>query len=315
MIPAYNAGQYLRDAIASAFEQTRVPDEIIVVDDCSTDDTAQIVRDFPDSDQRIRFLCTPKNSGSAVARNLGIQQASGEFIALLDADDLWLPDHVATVAGLLEGCEQAALAFSLTEAFGDKHWTWPLYISAHEPVGCFWECLRRTIVPQMNIIARRSALLSIGGYRPDLRQTQDFDLCLRLSYKYKFICTDRVTTRYRRHQNSITARNPFKALGGEYISRHLFWKENHGAMEAEMRERLEHEIRDIWAASVRETWDCGDLAALSFHLSQHDFVTGSDDLYNSWTKRRRFFHLKTVWASFPAPLKGLIQTAVRPIVG
>jgi glycosyltransferase involved in cell wall biosynthesis len=315
IIPAYNAGQYLREALESVFQQTRVPDEVIVVDDCSTDNTVQVVRDFEAPGKRIRLLSTPKNSGSAIARNLGIREASGELIALLDADDLWLPEHVATVAGLLEGCEEAALAFSLTEAFGDKEWTWPLYITAHEPVWCFWECLRRTIVPQMNIVARRAALLSIGGYRPDLRQTQDFDLCLRLSYKYKFICTDKVTTRYRRHPESITARNPFKALGGEYISRHLFWKENHAAMDADTRQRLEREVRDVWAANVRETWDLGDLPALSFHLSQHDFVAGSDDLYKSWTKRRRLFRLKSAWASCPAPLRGLIQLAVKPIVG
>lgn len=315
LIPAYNAAPFLRDALASVFQQTRVPDEVIVVDDCSSDNTVQLVRDFPDPDKRIKLLSTPKNSGSAIARNLGIQAATGELIALLDADDLWLPEHVATVAGLLEGCEEAALAFSLTEAFGDKEWTWPLYIPAHQPVWCFWECLRRTIVPQMNIVARRSALLAVGGYRPDLRQTQDFDLCLRLAYKYKFICTDKVTTRYRRHADSITARNPFKALGGEYISRHLFWKENHASMDPEMRERLERELRDIWMANLRDTWDSGNLPALSFHLSQHDFVAGSDDLYRSWTKRRRLFRLKSAWASFPAPLRDLIHLAVRPIVG
>jgi teichuronic acid biosynthesis glycosyltransferase TuaG len=315
VIPAYNAAQFLRNALSSVFEQTRVPDEVIVVDDCSTDNTVEVAREFAETDKRLRVLSTPKNSGSAIARNLAIKAASGDLIALLDADDLWLPHHVETVADLLERHEEAGLAFSLTEAFGDKHWTWPLYIAAHEPVWCFWECLCRTIVPQMNIVARRSALLAIGAYRPDLRQTQDFDLCLRLAYKYKFICTDEVTTRYRRHSNSITARNPFKALGGEYISRHLFWKENHASMDEALRERLEGEMRDIWAMNVRETWDSGDLPALSFHLSQHDFVSGSDDLYKSWTKRRRLFRLKSLWASFPAPLRGLIQLAVRPIVG
>lgn len=311
VIPAYNAGQFLHQALSSVLAQTRAPDEVIVVDDCSTDNTAQVVRDF--SDKRLKLLSTSKNSGSAIARNLGIREASGDLIALLDADDLWLPEHLATVAGLLEGCPEAALAFSLTEAFGDDLWTWPLYITPHEPVWCFWECLQRTIVPQMNIVARRAALLSIGGYRPDLRQTQDFDLCLRLSYKYPFICSDRVTTRYRRHPGSITARNPFKALGGEYITRHLFWKENHASMDAETAARLEREVRDIWAANVRDTWDRGDLPALSFHLSQHDFVTGSGELYQSWMKRRRLFRLKSAWASCPAPLRGLIQLAVRPI--
>jgi glycosyltransferase involved in cell wall biosynthesis len=315
VIPAYNAGQFVRDALISVARQTRVPDEVIVVDDCSTDDTAQLVRDFDYPGMRIRLLSTAKNSGSALARNLGIQAASGELIAFLDADDLWLPEHVATVGGLLAAYEEAALAFSLTEAFGDSQWIWPLYIPAHQPVRCFWECLRRTIIPQMNMVVRRSALLAVNGYRPALRQTQDFDLCLRLAYKSKFICTDKVTTRYRRHADSISARNPFAALGGEYISRHLFWTENQGSMDARVRERFDREMRDIWAANILEAWDRNDLPALSFHLSQHSFVPGSSDSYKSWRKRRSLFRLKSAWPSFPAPLRALIQIAGRPLVG
>jgi glycosyltransferase involved in cell wall biosynthesis len=312
VIPAYNAASFIGEALGSVFEQTRVPDEIIVVDDCSTDNTVQIVRSF--ADKRVKLLSTPKNSGSAIARNLAIQAATGDLIALLDADDIWLPDHCATVARLLEQCSEAALAFSLTEAFGDNRWNWPLYIDPNQPVWCFWECLRRTIVPQMNIVARRAALLDIGGYRPELRQTQDFDLCLRLSFKYRFICSDQVTTRYRRHTGSITARNPFKALGGEYISRYLFWKENHASMDAATRERFEEALCDVWIEHVREAWDRSDLPALSFHLSQHEFVTGSATLYNAWLKRRRLFRLKQAWASCPAALRNLIYTAARPIL-
>jgi glycosyltransferase involved in cell wall biosynthesis len=312
VIPAYNASRYLAQALRSVFEQTRIPDEILVVDDCSTDNTVEIVRSF--DDPRLKLLTTHKNSGSAVARNLGIQAASGDLIALLDADDIWLPNHCATVSGLLEGCDEAALAFSLTEAFGDRQWTWPQYIVANRPVRCFWECLKRTIIPQMNIVARRQALLDIGGYRPDLRQTQDFDLCLRLSYRYPVICTDQVTTRYRRHPDSITARNPFRALGGEYIARHLFWKENYRAMDAATRDRFEQVLCDIWIENVTDAWNRSDLPALSFHLSQHEFVTRSAGPYKAWMKRRRLFRLKKAWASCPAALRSLIQIALRPLV-
>lgn len=312
LIPAFNAAQFIGAALESIFEQNRPPHEIIVVDDCSTDNTAEIVRGF--TDRRLNLLTTAKNSGSAIARNLGIQAASGDFIAFLDADDLWLPHHCSTVAGLLEQHTEAALAFSRTSAFGDTHWTWPLYVEPHLPVDCFWQCLRRTIVPQMNVIARRTALLEVGGYRPELRQTQDFDLFLRLAYRHKFVCTDQVTTQYRRHAGSITARNPFKALGGEYISRHLFWQENHASMDEQTRERFEQVLSEIWLGHVREAWDKCDVQALSFHLSQHDLVAGSQPLYASWKKRKRLVGLKKAWESLPTALRSLVYTAVRPLV-
>lgn len=311
VIPAYNGGPFIREALCSVFEQTRVPDEIIVVNDCSTDNTVEIVRSF--ADKRLRLVSTAKNSGSAVARNIGIHEASGDLIAFLDADDIWLPQHCATVAPLLEQHAAAALAFSRTEAFGDDSWTWRPYIHADEPVWCFWNCLQFTIVPQMNVVARRTTLLEIGGYRPELRQAQDFDLCLRLAFKHRFICSHQVTTRYRRHPGSITASNPFRALSSEYTARYLFWKENHASMEPADCQRLEETLRDIWLEHVRSAWHLNDFDALCFHLKQHELVPGSAALYRAWMKKRRFFSLKKAWASCPAPVRAALNTALRPL--
>ena len=165
VIPTYNVAAFVHDTLESAISQTREPDEIIVIDDCSTDDTVQVIRSI--SDPRIRLLSTGVNAGSAVARNIGIATANNEYIAFLDGDDLWRADHCAEVAGLLDRFPATVLAFSMTDAFGTENWQWKPVIPENEPVNCFWECVPRTVVPQMSVIARRTAsdghrLLSAG---------------------------------------------------------------------------------------------------------------------------------------------------------
>ncbi len=90
VIPAYNAGRYIGRAIDSVLAQTRPAEEIIVVDDGSTDNTAEIAGAYGD---RIRFI-RQENAGASVARNTGIAAATGNWIAFLDADDEWLPEKL-----------------------------------------------------------------------------------------------------------------------------------------------------------------------------------------------------------------------------
>ncbi len=101
IIPVYNGENYLAKAIESVLAQTYSPHEIIVIDDGSTDSSAEIARRFP-----VRLITRP-NGGISAARNSGIDVSQGEFIALLDADDLWLPDKSALQVQALE--QDAAL--------------------------------------------------------------------------------------------------------------------------------------------------------------------------------------------------------------
>ena len=90
VIPAYNAEQHIGRAIDSVLAQTRPADEIIVIDDGSTDATAEVIRSFGD---RVTLI-QQKNAGVSVARNTGIEAATGDWIAFLDADDEWLPEKL-----------------------------------------------------------------------------------------------------------------------------------------------------------------------------------------------------------------------------
>src|SRR5688572_23399136 len=99
--PAYNAEKFLAATIGSVLKQTERDFEMLVVDDGSTDDTATIAGWFAARDHRVRLI-RQSNAGSAEARNTAVAQAQGEFFALLDSDDLWMPGFLATHLAILE---------------------------------------------------------------------------------------------------------------------------------------------------------------------------------------------------------------------
>ncbi|HOQ05714.1 MAG TPA: glycosyltransferase family A protein [Anaerohalosphaeraceae bacterium] len=189
IIPAYNNEQHLSRAIHSVLAQSRPPDEIIVVDDGSTDRTAEAAAAFGEKIRCIR----QDNRGPGAARNTGIRAASGEWVAFLDADDEWLPDKLAVQTELLRRHPQL-------------QWTCGNYIE------CLCESGRQApALPEQRILAvlnggqispdylktcaedltghtdtmliRRSVLLEAGGFS-DLRRFEDLDLWLRIAYRH-----------------------------------------------------------------------------------------------------------------------------------
>ncbi|MBW6507629.1 MAG: glycosyltransferase family 2 protein [Rhodobacteraceae bacterium] len=110
IIPAWNAARYLPEAVASVQAQSRPVDEIIVVDDGSTDDTAKVAASLPN----VRLICQ-KNSGVGAARNAGITAATGDFLAFNDADDLWTPDKIALQMAAFEADPTLDLCFAMME--------------------------------------------------------------------------------------------------------------------------------------------------------------------------------------------------------
>lgn len=100
VIPAYNARNYLAQTLQSVIDQTHRALEIVIVDDGSTDDTASICRHFAASDPRIRIVST-ENRGVAAARNTGIEASKSDYIAFLDADDLWHRTYIERMLSAL----------------------------------------------------------------------------------------------------------------------------------------------------------------------------------------------------------------------
>lgn len=102
IVPNYNSEKFIKETLDSVLAQTYQNWEMFVVDDCSTDGSVEIIRSYAEKDARIRLVLREKNSGVANVRNAGIQLANGEYIALLDSDDVWTADKLARQVSLLQ---------------------------------------------------------------------------------------------------------------------------------------------------------------------------------------------------------------------
>lgn len=111
IMPAYNAMEFLESSVRSVLQQTFRDYELILVDDVSMDDTRDMIRKLASEDSRIRPLFLEENKGSAGARNMALQRASGRIIMFLDSDDIWLPEKMASQLAFMEE-KQAPVVFS-----------------------------------------------------------------------------------------------------------------------------------------------------------------------------------------------------------
>ena len=121
--PAYNCSETIGETIESVMGQTYRNWEMIIVDDCSADNTVDVVSDYVKKDERIKLMRLEKNSGSAAARNTAIQNAKGRFIALLDSDDMWKPEKLERQLAFMteKGYSFSFTAYDVFRASSDKH--------------------------------------------------------------------------------------------------------------------------------------------------------------------------------------------------
>jgi glycosyltransferase involved in cell wall biosynthesis len=190
VVPSYNASRHIREALESVLGQTYSSFEVIVVDDGSKDDTAAIVADYSRRDSRIRLVSQP-NSGVGAARNRGMAEASGEFIAPLDADDIWYPEKLEKQVGSLERHgKEWGLGYCWSKSINERgEASLPL---AHWPIRgkAFYALIYRNIIGNASVpLFRTSAVREIGGYRTRAEQggvqgCEDWDLTLRMAAKY-----------------------------------------------------------------------------------------------------------------------------------
>lgn len=116
--PTYNSSNYISQTIDSVLNQTYQNWEMIIIDDCSSDETFSIISKFASEDSRIKVFKLDENSGAGVARNLAIQQASGNYIAFLDADDLWKPEKLEKQIGFMQE-QKIPFTFSFYETMDE----------------------------------------------------------------------------------------------------------------------------------------------------------------------------------------------------
>lgn len=186
VIPTYNRAAVLRRAVDSVFAQSWLIAgrdlEVIVVNDGSQDDTAAIVlKEYP----LVTYLYQ-ENTGVSSARNLGIQSAKGEWVALLDSDDEWLPHKLERQFALLES---SGLKVCHTEEIWIRNGKRVNQMRKHAKTGgwIFHQCLPLCAMSPSSIIIHRSVFEQLGGFDESLPACEDYDLWLRLSARYEVV--------------------------------------------------------------------------------------------------------------------------------
>lgn len=214
IIPAYNAERTILETIKSVQEQTFSDFEIIVINDGSKDKTVEIVQSI--KDDRIKIF-SYENGGLCTARNRGISHATGEFIAFLDADDLWTPDKLELQLTLLKQHPEAGVAYS---------WTCFMDVDEQEKISlilpssfdtfapsdtCAGNVYQRLLISNFvhsgsSTLVRREAIASVGGFDPACGGSADWDYWLRLSRNWSFVVVPKPQVLYRRASGSMSSK-------------------------------------------------------------------------------------------------------------
>ena len=181
IIPVYNGAKFVDRAIRSAQTQTTSVTEILVIDDCSTDQTVSVVESIARDDSRVRLLRNERNSGPAHSRNYALKQTQTPIAAFLDADDLWLPEHAGHLARAFGAFPSASVAY--TDDVLDVHLQGTIPGNGaieifHNPVPVF---LDENPIAQSAAAVRVADILRIGAYSEGARYAEDYGLWMRMA--------------------------------------------------------------------------------------------------------------------------------------
>ncbi|MGC4042588.1 MAG: glycosyltransferase [Armatimonas sp.] len=234
IIPAYNAASYLERTVRSVLSQTRPPDEILIVDDGSTDDTPRVATSFGPNVRYIR----QENAYVGPARNNGFRNTTGEYVLFLDADDLLLPEHLETLLQALESHPEAGLAYCRSQTIdSDDNVVEPLW-DKEDFEGDVWKSLvtGNFVRSPGCALFRRTALEKAGPWESNkrMRGNEDWDMLLRVAETAPFVRVERALFQYRVHSTNMS---------GDAVKMHV------GAIWV-----LRKHLRRNWNNPMRRAW-------------------------------------------------------------
>lgn len=203
IVPVYNGEKHIRETLDSILAQTISNFEVIMVNDGSKDQSANIISEFL-LDSRLHYI-EQTNAGVAEARNTGIRAAKGEYIALLDQDDIWKPEKLALQLNYFDQHPKCALVHSQIgfinetgEPLPTPEWAW-----VSETYGDSLKILfEHNRIATFTVLFRKSVLENIGGFRENFAPSDDWDLWLRIADQYELGFIPQISGSYRIHANN-----------------------------------------------------------------------------------------------------------------
>lgn len=268
IIPAYNAAQYITEALDSVLAQTYPVYEIIVVDDGSTDGTAEIVKEIassapsvpPRNDVPIKYIYQ-ENKGPAATRNRGIKEATGDYMAFLDADDLWLPEKIEKQVKLFDGSDYAMVYCDMSHEVNgrviNKSYLKERNYKYVSDGKVYKNLLRENFIFTPTVIMKKDIIDKIGYFDEGLKICEDYKMWLNVAKNYPVGFANEPLVTRRRMGGNITEDKKLFMSSGIALFKELF--ENRSSDKIE---------RAIISAGLSERlfnlgyfyWDTGDLA-------------------------------------------------------
>lgn len=224
VIPAYNAGKYIAECIASVLEQQCLNIEVIVVDDCSTDNTRDVVEKFDAS--IVKYLCLDKNfGGPSKPRNVGLKQAKGKYLVMLDADDILVNNSISKRVEILKNNDSIAFVFCdgtrFSELGGDyrnsflsqhSHFQTLIKECEHEnmvvldPQRTYRTLAKGDFILPSGMVVRKSTYDHVGIYDESVTNGQDLDMSLRIISQFPIVYLSMIGFKQRVHEDSISTK-------------------------------------------------------------------------------------------------------------
>jgi len=204
IIPVYNCERYVCAAVESVIAQTYPLHEIIVVDDGSTDGTRVALNRYLD---RVTYI-HQKNQGEPAARNTGMSNATGDFIAFLDADDLWLPEKTQLQMDLFEKHHEYGLVYTDMTTFNDEGVLVQSVRATRKKHYCsgriFRQLFQETLFGSGSVIFRKACIETVGGFDETFYIGSDYEMWLRMARHFEFGYVDKPLLQYRQHPEMST---------------------------------------------------------------------------------------------------------------
>lgn len=271
VIPCFNSARTVAEAIESALAQTHDSVEVVVVDDGSTDESAEVCATYVG---RIKLVRQP-NRGLSAARNAGIEAATGDYITLLDADDILLPECLERRVAILATDERVGLVagwFREIDAEGNPIERTPELrrVWQEEP---FRQAVRRNWGPPVGWTFRRDAYFRVGGFDPLLRSCEDWDFVIRVASRYRIGYDSQPSVLYRKSQGQMSSHHHTMLDAAERVhQKNRAWARNAFHYWVDVRfGRFELGRRTIYAILFQQRE--GRLATFFRLAVQHPYLT------------------------------------------
>lgn len=219
IIPAYNAAAWISESLDSVLRQTYADWEIIVVDDGSTDNTTEVVESYSAQDERIRLLTQAVNRGPSTARNIGMLAARGDYIAFLDADDLWLPAKLEKQVASLKTKQDVGACYTWFETVNDhrqviQQWKDLRLTFWHNPVDALALARGNYVCGSASsVMMRRTLIETVGLFNESMRGSEDLDYWYRMALRTSFCLVPEPLVQIRRRSETRSLATERNLLG------------------------------------------------------------------------------------------------------